>query len=780
MIPSVILPALYFLLFVIVLLRRSPRNPAAYWLLAYCAYSALWMGVLALLGSGQVVIPSWLSLARVLDTGLALSTGLTALLTLSYMGWGLRDARFAVIGLLIWIGAVIILLLLGNPPLLAGSNEIAGFLRDEITLGTELGAVGWLVSLLALFAITWRRFLVQELPLYANRILFWAVVLPFMLLGDILAVGLLRGPWEYLGHGIRLIGTAAAVYGISAYRVMDLRRLVRWLVSHTIITIVSGAAIIGGIAATIYLDLPGLDVSPATERAILGILAALVVAVILPPVNRLMRWMLRNMINRDTTDPAEAVRLYSQRIGGVIDLKVLAQAVTRTINELLSTQRSLLILATIDGSNVVLDEISPIKSDIRQLATLSQRGTLYRRLIQNTRPVLQYDLDYSRSYIDAEEGERGYFRELGMDIYAPITRDSHLIGLLAVGPKTNDDPFNGNEIELLEALANQTITALENARLVSDLRRLNETMQTLNKDLHATNERLARLDAVKSDFITIASHELRTPLTQIQGYTDMLKEMAKRRILDPAETVEVTSNLSTASQRMGEVITAMLEVSQIDVDSMDLTFTEISLAHVLTLAVEPYAQAVRERKQLLAGKGLSALPSIYGDYRRLVQAFQNLITNAIKFTPDGGQIEITGEIYQRDPLDQPLTVRVSIADTGVGIDRENLQLIFEKFYRVGSVDLHSTGKTKFKGAGPGLGLSIARGIVEGHGGTIWVESIGYDEETCPGSCFHVVLPLRPPSMRIRQQFKELKPVLDEVGPDLGGNPTGHETIDLIN
>jgi signal transduction histidine kinase len=93
-------------------------------------------------------------------------------------------------------------------------------------------------------------------------------------------------------------------------------------------------------------------------------------------------------------------------------------------------------------------------------------------------------------------------------------------------------------------------------------------------------------------------------------------------------------------------------------------------------------------------------------------------------------------------------VEVTIADTGIGIDPDELELVFEKFYRVGSPDLHSTGSTKFKGAGPGLGLPIARGVIRAHGGRVWVESPGHNETTFPGSTFHIVLPVSMPEAAV--------------------------------
>jgi signal transduction histidine kinase len=133
--------------------------------------------------------------------------------------------------------------------------------------------------------------------------------------------------------------------------------------------------------------------------------------------------------------------------------------------------------------------------------------------------------------------------------------------------------------------------------------------------------------------------------------------------------------------------------------------------------------------------------------QRLCQAFGNIVGNCIKYTPDGGRITINGRHFQEAGAGgTPITyVEITIADTGIGIDAEDRELIFEKFYRVGSPDLHSTGSTKFKGAGPGLGLPITRGVIKAHGGRVWVESSGHDEVNFPGSTFHVVLPATPPA-----------------------------------
>ncbi|RPI32915.1 MAG: sensor histidine kinase, partial [Chloroflexota bacterium] len=131
------------------------------------------------------------------------------------------------------------------------------------------------------------------------------------------------------------------------------------------------------------------------------------------------------------------------------------------------------------------------------------------------------------------------------------------------------------------------------------------------------------------------------------------------------------------------------------------------------------------------------------DPEALRKVFSQLVSNAIKFTPDGGTIQIDGRVVPGGTRNMPDGgVEITVSDTGIGIAPEFQELIFTKFYQTGKLELHSTGKTKFKGSGAGLGLAIAKGIIEAHGGKICAESPGYDEVKCPGSKFRVILPIK--------------------------------------
>jgi signal transduction histidine kinase len=248
------------------------------------------------------------------------------------------------------------------------------------------------------------------------------------------------------------------------------------------------------------------------------------------------------------------------------------------------------------------------------------------------------------------------------------------------------------------------------------------------------------LDRTKSDFISVAAHELRTPLTVLRGYSKMLLNDAS--IKESSHRLELVKGIHTGAMRLQEIVTSMLDITKIDSRVLELYPEPLYLPSVIELAAQTFTEPLAERNQTLTIADMSDLPSIMADPDALQKVFYHLIVNAIKYTPDGGKITISGRCLNGEASLPSPSIEIVVSDTGIGIDPDAHELIFTKFYQTGELALHSTGKTVFKGAGPGLGLTIARGIVEAHHGKIWVESQGHDEETFPGSHFHVVLPLR--------------------------------------
>jgi signal transduction histidine kinase len=256
----------------------------------------------------------------------------------------------------------------------------------------------------------------------------------------------------------------------------------------------------------------------------------------------------------------------------------------------------------------------------------------------------------------------------------------------------------------------------------------------ISKELVNMQQQLEKLDRSKSNFISVAAHELKTPLTLIEGYTTMMRDMIDESGQNQFDGLLVGMNKGV--RRLHEIIDDMIDVSLIDNNLLSLNFQQITLTHILNLLKSEVAESVSERKQKLEIRKFPGIEIwIYADSERLYQALNNVLTNAIKYTPDQGKIIVDGRTL-------PGFIEVIVKDTGIGVAPENHGAIFEKFAQLGRPDLHSSGKTKFKGGGPGLGLPITRGIIEAHGGTIWVESEGYDEQKFPGSTFHILIPIR--------------------------------------
>jgi signal transduction histidine kinase len=271
-------------------------------------------------------------------------------------------------------------------------------------------------------------------------------------------------------------------------------------------------------------------------------------------------------------------------------------------------------------------------------------------------------------------------------------------------------------------------------------------VEFISNELSDVQNKLERLDRSKSNFISVAAHELKTPLTLIEGYTMMMRDIMKNG--QSGQVDSLIDGVNNGIRRLRSIVDDMIDVSLIDNNLLALNFQPIWLNQILFLVKNELNESFSNRKQTF---DLQMFPGseqmLFGDPERLYQAFRNVLSNAIKFTPDGGKVTVDGRIL-------PGFIEVTITDTGIGISAEDQTLIFEKFGQVGNASLHSSGKTKFKGGGPGLGLPIAKGIVDAHGGTIWVESTGHDEKCCPGSTFHILLPLRtePPDPKFAKLF----------------------------
>jgi signal transduction histidine kinase len=260
------------------------------------------------------------------------------------------------------------------------------------------------------------------------------------------------------------------------------------------------------------------------------------------------------------------------------------------------------------------------------------------------------------------------------------------------------------------------------------------------QDLQKTNKVLRQLDRNKLEFIQVAAHELRTPLTVLKGYVNMLHSFPA--IKENSALAEVLGGIIRGADRMHEVVNTMLDATRVGSETLKISAVPLPLKRIFIELAGDFIKAAAERNIELIIEQDANTPSINADPSLIQKALYHLIVNAIKYTPDGGKV-----ILRSRPItlkNNAPGVELSVTDMGIGLDAEHHELVFEKFYQVGAVAIHSSGKTSFKGGGPGLGLAIVRGVARAHGGKVWVESSGHDEVNFPGCTFYLQLPIDPP------------------------------------
>jgi signal transduction histidine kinase len=736
---SLIVGGLVYLGIVIIAFRQSAlRGRTANWLTGYAA--------LALAGAGLLMSAQLGALAglradfveRLPGYSLLALAILFVYLSRSFLRLTGPDWRWLAVGVI--GGAAALVLDLRLFALAEVWGDVGGL---AITLPLVILSVllaGWAVMVGAAAWLTRRVYHHAQQSLHRNRIIYWVFALGLLVVGD----GLLFTDHTTTGIAVRTLGICLAAYAVLVFNLPDVRQMVRrvlsYLIAITLAILFYAGAFFG--AQMLLQALP--------PYVLLAAATALAVALALG-FSRLLRGV-RSVVNRiiflAAYDPGRAVREYSVSISNILELSQLASVALAILQDAFGARSGALLLVDHDRRNgtetLRLRSVGTLNTEIAAHGALSEASPLVEYLRSTYRPLTQYDIDLQPRFQTLAADERAWFSGLGMDVYVPIYAKGEWSGLFALGPKASRDRYFDDDLTILSTLADQTSVALENARLVDNLRKLNRDLRTAYDSLDKANRQLEQLDRAKSDFIAVLSHELRTPLGVLLGYSQMLAEDPDFQ--EQPDRQMMVGGLQKGAVRLQEIIEAMLDMAMIDNRTLRLYHKPGPIGFVMAMLTESLAGALAERRQTLTVKDdIRRLPDIECDGDMLGKAFYHIVVNAIKYTPDGGRITISGRELEAGNSRLPEGgIEVVVSDTGIGIDAANHELIFDKFYQTGEVALHSSGKTKFKGGGPGLGLAIAKGIIEAHGGKIWVESPGHDETKLPGSHFHVALPLRQP------------------------------------
>ncbi len=299
-------------------------------------------------------------------------------------------------------------------------------------------------------------------------------------------------------------------------------------------------------------------------------------------------------------------------------------------------------------------------------------------------------------------------------VAVPLMAKGRRVGALVMEKSGVEQNFTEADLQTAAILASQGAIAIDNSRLVHRLAKV---------------EALHQADRLRSEFVAMVSHELRTPLTSIKGYaTTLLRPDVQWHNQTGTEYLSI---ISEECDKLMQLIDNILEVSRIEAGALRIYPEPIQIYEVLDRVATETRRRSPEVELEVKYPPVNDIPYVQGDSQRIIQVLRNLIQNAIKYAPqDVIRIVLEMSLMRNVQKTEPEMVQISVQDNGIGLTQENKDRIFERFYRV---DNGSARRTE----GTGLGLAICRGIVEAHGGQIWVESEGRGK----GSTFYFTLPV---------------------------------------
>ncbi len=389
----------------------------------------------------------------------------------------------------------------------------------------------------------------------------------------------------------------------------------------------------------------------------------------------------------------------SVTLNSTLDPNLLLRFIIQKAAELLQCEAASILLY--DERRDELFFTTASGSDPSQLAQIPVplEGSIAGTVFRENRPLMINDVTHDPRHY-AQVGEQVKFQPR-MLLAVPMRIHDKVTGVLEALNKCKGE-FSENDLQMLSVIASQAAVAIHNARLVEALQK--------------AYDELSRVDKIKSDFMALASHELRTPLGVILGYATFLKEDTKGELSAHANMV------LTSALRLRALVEDMTNMNLLQVGAAKLDLHDLPIQKPITAALEEIATTAEVKSQKLVRVIPDKPLFIMADEHKLELVFANLLNNAIRFTPQGGEISVTVTSTHKE-------VWVEIKDNGLGIPADELENVFKEFYQV-------EDHMRRRHGGMGLGLAIARGLVELHNGRIWAESEGENR----GTVIKVVLP----------------------------------------
>ncbi|MBN1179398.1 MAG: GAF domain-containing protein [Anaerolineae bacterium] len=681
---------IYILSVGIVFRRQGLNRRVAHWLLFYLVLSSLRVLSQALYALDGNSMPTATLLASIppyttLCLALVFLQLSRSVLRFDGRGWG----GWVVGGLL----AAALLVLNANPfalPQVMWAPDGHAVRRDAAVVALQVA--GWAIFLVWAAILTLRAYARTDQPLHKNRITYWLFPLGAVVLGD----ALFFSGSQALSGVSHLLAVFLALYVALSYDLPDARQMLRRGVGFAIVALLTVGVYTAGFAAaqSLFSAYPPLTV---------GLALALVLVLLVDPLLTLPRRVVRRWVYRARYDPSQTVREYSLSISNILDLERLTTVAVGLISEALEIKRGVLFLVYSEQQEeaalVFLRGVKGMGIENLEQGILTADSPIATYMRQECRPLPQYNLDMLPQFQDVPPQERKWFAGLGMDVYVPIQIQGQWIGLLALGAKRSGDPYYADDLTLLSTLADQTAVALQNARLVDDLKRA-------YADLDRANRQLQEMDELKSAFIGVVTHELRTPLSNLDFSMQLLKRYGVEHLsTEQREQIEqLNSGIKSAKTMVDNLVTFATFISK----QGELRMRRFDVREALQETVDALAPVAQVKGVALHVETAQRMPLLHGDRARISDALYHLLQNAIKFSSPGGAVWVRCTV-EADAL------RFEVQDQGVGVPPEKLPGLWDAFTQM--ADPLRRGVE-----GLGLGLALVKYAATAHGGDVFAQS----------------------------------------------------------
>ena len=558
------------------------------------------------------------------------------------------------------------------------------------------------------------------------------VLLAFVLLvgigsfGFLPAYGISVYPFAYVSG---LLFTSVLAYAIIRHRFMDIRLMIKRS-TVTITSIASAMAISYFVYSIFSWNFPKVDNWEA-----LGLLLGLI---LLQPLRRLFTAIANRYFFTDMYDYQAVLRDLSHHLTSIINLEDIVDSIINTVNDSFRLESSGLIICNNESGKVSCDVVMAYGVTTNELDKVVNNNSLLNYLALSRAPLLADEIPIIiKSILDIATIDSLNKARVAMDkgniaMLTPLVKEDALIGIIALGSKLSKENYSSEDLELIDILTNQAAVAIDNARLYERVKQFNvqlkkkvneatTDLQQINRKLTYANDNLQQLDKAKSEFLSIASHQLRTPLSGIKGYLSMLLE-GDYGIL-PKEARVIIQELFQNSNRMARLISTFLNISKIEANKLVIIKKDIDIAALVKSTAHGFVPVAQKKKLLFNCSCPKKKVLVSADEDKIRDVLMNFIDNSIKYTQKGF-VKVTLKIT-------PTLAKISVIDSGMGVQKRDVDKLFEKFTR-------GTDITKIDTGGAGLGLYIAKKIIEAHDGVTFVSSPGKNK----GSEFGFSLPLK--------------------------------------